>query len=114
MAENENQKGADRADRIIESPKRRGFDMSQLAGDRFPPPAWHFDKIAEEMACPEPKDRMMGVVKRMGSQTVPDFSGIDWGHVPRVVWGHRIPDLLSAALPFGSGWLPIRGRGRRR
>ncbi|MEZ7981645.1 MAG: class I SAM-dependent methyltransferase [Myxococcota bacterium] len=78
MAENENQKGADRADRIIESPKRRGFDMSQLAGDRFPPPAWHFDKIAEEMACPEPKDRMMGVVKRMGSQTVPDFSGIDW------------------------------------
>ena len=44
MAENENQKGADR---IIESPKQRGFDMSQLAGDRFPPPAWHFDKIAE-------------------------------------------------------------------
>lgn len=60
------------------SAARGGFDMRSLADDRFPPPDWHFEKIQEEMACPEPKDRMMRVVKRMGEQAVPDFSGIDW------------------------------------
>ena len=74
MAENGNPKGLENVDGAAS----RGFDMSQLAGDRFPPPAWHFEKIAEEMNCPDPKDRMMKVVKRMGDQVVPDFSGIDW------------------------------------
>ncbi len=55
-----------------------GIDMRELAGDRFPPPAWHFEKIEKEMASPEPKDRMMGVISRMGDQRVPDLSGIDW------------------------------------
>ena len=57
---------------------RGGFDMTQLAGDRFPPPAWHLETIQSEMASPEPKDRMMRVVRRMSDQAVPDFSGIDW------------------------------------
>ncbi len=61
-----------------EQTQRGGFDMRSLAGERFPPPDWHLEKIQEEMECPEPKDRMMSVVKRMGNQTVPDFSGVDW------------------------------------
>jgi SAM-dependent methyltransferase len=53
------------------------FDMRQLAGDRYPPPAWHLEKIEQEMAAPD-KTRMMRVVTRMGAQTAPDFSGVDW------------------------------------
>ena len=57
---------------------RRGFDMTQLAGDRWPAPSWHAEKIQEEMSSDTPKNRMMDVVKRMVGQVVPDFSGIDW------------------------------------
>jgi SAM-dependent methyltransferase len=56
----------------------RPFDMRDLAGERWPVPDWHLEKIAEEMASPAPKDRMMGVVRRMDAQTAPDFSGLDW------------------------------------
>ena len=61
-----------------EQTQRGGFDMRSLAGDRYPPPDWHLEKIQEEMTCPEPKHRMMRVIKRMGEQVVPDFSDIDW------------------------------------
>lgn len=61
-----------------EQARRGGFDMRSLAGERFPAPAWHLEKIEEEMRSPEPKDRMMRVIRRMGEQSVPDFSGIDW------------------------------------
>ena len=61
-----------------EQARRGGFDMRSLAGERYPPPEWHLEKIQEEMACPEPKHRMMRVIKRMGDQAVPDFSGVDW------------------------------------
>ncbi len=57
---------------------RRGFDMRSLAGSRWPVPSWHLEKISEEMACDEPKDRMMRVVRRMAAQQVPDLEAIDW------------------------------------
>ncbi|MEM9175575.1 MAG: class I SAM-dependent methyltransferase [Myxococcota bacterium] len=64
---------------MSDQPTRRGgFDMRSLAGERFPPPEWHLEKIEEEMTCPDPKVRMMSVIKRMGNQVVPDFSGVDW------------------------------------
>jgi SAM-dependent methyltransferase len=53
------------------------FDMRALAGDRYPPPAWHLEKIEQEMSAPD-KTRMMRVVTRMGDQEAPDFSAIDW------------------------------------
>ena len=43
-----------------------------------PAPEWHFEKIAGEMACDAPKDRMFSVVKRMPEQAAPDLTGIDW------------------------------------
>lgn len=57
---------------------RGGFDMTQLAGERWPAPAWHAETIKKEMSSDTPKHKMMSVVKRMAGQTVPDFSGIDW------------------------------------
>jgi SAM-dependent methyltransferase len=57
---------------------RAKFDMRDLAGNRWPPPAWHLEKIGTELDCAEPKDRMMSVVARMSAQAAPDFSGIDW------------------------------------
>src|SRR5512138_614475 len=54
------------------------FDMRQLAGTRWTPPQWHLDRIDAEMRSPEPKDRMLGVVRRMSAQAAPDFGGIDW------------------------------------
>lgn len=57
---------------------RGGFDMTQLAGERWPAPAWHAEKIRQEMSSDTPKNRMMSVVKRMVGQVIPDFSGVDW------------------------------------
>jgi len=54
------------------------FDMRALAGDRWPVPEWHFETIAKEADCSESKERMMRVIRRMGDQNVPDYSGIDW------------------------------------
>ena len=54
------------------------FDMRQLAGTRWTPPQWHLDRIDAEMRGPEPKDRMLGVVRRMSAQVAPDLSAIDW------------------------------------
>jgi SAM-dependent methyltransferase len=54
------------------------FDMRELAGKRWAPPQWHLDRIDAEMRGPEPKDRMLSVVRRMSEQTAPDFAGIDW------------------------------------
>jgi SAM-dependent methyltransferase len=54
------------------------FDLRQLAGTRWAPPQWHLDRIDAEMRSPEPKDRMLGVVRRMSAQIAPDFSAIDW------------------------------------
>jgi SAM-dependent methyltransferase len=54
------------------------FDMRQLAGKRWPPPSWHLSAIGAEMSCPDPKDRMLAVVARIGKHAGPDFSGIDW------------------------------------
>ena len=47
------------------------------ASQHWPTPDWHFEKIEEEMSC-EDKTRMLDVVGRMGSQDVPDMSGVDW------------------------------------
>lgn len=52
--------------------------MRELAGERFPPPAWHFETIEKEMATAESKERMLGVILRISDQEVPDFSGLDW------------------------------------
>lgn len=56
----------------------RGFDMRSLAGTRWPVPEWHMERIAAEMACDAPKDRMMQVVRRMADQAAPGFAGLDW------------------------------------
>jgi SAM-dependent methyltransferase len=55
-----------------------GFDMGVLAPRSWPAPDWHAARVAEEMACPEPKDRMLRVLSRMGAQPVPALGTIDW------------------------------------
>ena len=49
------------------------FDTTRLGSTRRPPPAWHAERIAAEMAGPEPKDRMLRVIRRMGAQALPPF-----------------------------------------
>ena len=53
------------------------FDMRTLAGNRWPVPKWHFDKIGAEMQQPD-QTRMRGVMARLGAQRAPDLSSIDW------------------------------------
>jgi SAM-dependent methyltransferase len=57
---------------------RGGFDMGVLAPRSWPAPEWHAAQVAEEMACPEPKERMLRVLARMGAQRVPELGPIDW------------------------------------
>jgi len=52
--------------------------MRELVGTRWPVPEWHLETIQAEMDGPEPKDRMLGVIRRMREQAAPDLSGIDW------------------------------------
>lgn len=80
--------------------RRDAFDMRSLADDRFPPPAWHLEKIQEEMSGPEPKGRMMRVVARIPEQEVPDFSGIDWDAELARFEGLEYPDYYRQ--PFHS------------
>lgn len=55
-----------------------GSDMGVLAPRSWPAPDWHAARVAEEMACPEPKERMLRVLSRMGAQQVPPLGEIDW------------------------------------
>ena len=55
-----------------------GFDLGGLAPRSWPAPDWHAARVAEEMACPEPKDRMLRVLSRMAAQHVPELGPIDW------------------------------------
>lgn len=54
------------------------FDPRRLTRDRWPVPDWHFEQIEKETRSSESKAGMLGVIQRMGDQTAPDFSGIDW------------------------------------
>lgn len=53
------------------------FDPDRLASPQLPPPPWHREQIARELAEPD-KTRMLRVLRRMGAQAVPDLGGIDW------------------------------------
>ena len=78
----------------------RGFDMRKLAGDRWPVPDWHLEKIRDELACDDPRERMLAVMGRMGGQEAPDFSGLDWDAELRVFGEIHYPSYYRQ--PFHS------------
>jgi len=86
-------------DEALEGETRGGFDMRQLAGERYPPPAWHLEKIEQELAEPD-KTRMMRVVARMGAQDAPDLSAIDWDRELERFHGIDFPSYYTQ--PFHS------------
>lgn len=61
-----------------DAPAAGGFDLGVLAPRHWPAPDWHAARVAEEMASPEPKERMLRVLARMGAQAVPALGAIDW------------------------------------
>ena len=84
-----------------ERPNRKSaFDLRSLAGDRWPPPDWHFEKIAHESSGPESKDGMMGVIRRMAAQEAPDFADLDWDVELEAFGSLDLPDYYRQ--PFHS------------
>lgn len=88
-------------------------DLSGLGSRRMPPPAFHAQRIRDEMTGPEPKDGMMRVILRMGAQAKPDLRDLDWDaelsrfdEIPYPPWYrqpfHSIPGgYLSEAAALG-------------